>query len=163
MRPESRTLIVIAVLGIGSVVALGTMATRYQHVLTERQGSRAGATATVASAGAGEQVPQSSADGRAREQVDSFLAVRRAVAVAAVTLGQPAAQNDPRASQLIMIRDRALSRTGLDAGNYVKLRRLYRLRRGGGRLPPGEIRAAFDEAWDDLEAVDLGAWEAFDR
>ena len=156
MSREARTLLVLGLMSLVAVVVLGGMAHRYQNALERRDES----TATVANrvGSRSESAPRRlrSSTGVAEiDRLDAFLRVRSALrsAIDGGTTDEPALRE---------VRARKLVETGLSGEEYLELRGSYRRWKSGGvGLAEAQARR-LEERRAELEAVDLGRFEALD-
>ena len=150
MTRQSRMLLIVGAVGLGSVVVLMMMAQRYNSVLEERA-ERAKIRSATGSAAT-----------EAQSLVDAFIAVRRELKQALDSSRLPADPGEVVLAPLRQARDRGLRTAELEHGAYLRIRTMYR--NWKGREP--KLTPSFDRAFETrrktLEALDLGALEALD-
>jgi hypothetical protein len=141
MSRQTRTLLVLLVLGLCGTVVLALMAHRYLRLLGP-PGGGGGAVAAAALA-----------------DVDAFIEVRRTVREA---LDARARATDSDLARVQAARDRALARSALDAAAYARVRSAYRAWRAGRVDAGAALGAALEQRRAALEAVALGDYEGLD-
>lgn len=150
MSREARTLLLLGLMSLVAVSVLGGMARHYQKALEGRDDTPATVADRVAA-----RDPQRVQDHRAVNELDAFLRVRRALrnAIDRGATGE---------AVLREIRAEALLQIGLSGDDYLRTRELYRRwRSGGDGLADAQLRR-LEQRRAELEAVDLGRYEALD-
>ena len=134
-RP-ARTLGIVIALGVVAVLGLGYIAQRYSTVL---EGPRAPVL-------------------EARREVDHFIKVRRGMRQQSDSWKSGRARNNA----LTATRDRALLLHGVDPESYAEVRRQYRAWRDGQLGAGTPMATALERRKDELDRLDLGAYESLD-
>jgi len=156
MNREARTLLLLGLIALVAVVALGGLAQRYRKAFERRDRTTATFANRVTSTP--ESVPRRLQPGTGvaeLDTLDAFLRVRRSLrsAIDGGTTGEPALRE---------VRARTLVETGLSGEAYLEIRGLYRRwKAGGGGLAEEQARR-LERLRGELEAVDLGRFEALD-
>jgi hypothetical protein len=153
MSREARTLLVLGLMSLVAVVVLGGMAHRYQKALERRDDTPA--TVTHRGGPWAARSPQRVQDPRAVDELDAFLRVRRALrnAIDRGATGE---------AVLREIRAEALVQIGLSGNDYLRVRELYRRWKSGGAGAANAQLRGLEQRRAELEAVDLGRYEALD-
>lgn len=140
MSREARTLLVLGLMSLVAVVVLGGMAHRYEKALERRDDTPATATHR---------------GGPWADELDAFLRVRRALrnAIDRGATGE---------AVLREIRAEALVQIGLSGDDYLRIRELYRRWKSGVAGPADAQLRGLEQRRAELEAVDLGRYEALD-
>ncbi|MCP3980373.1 MAG: hypothetical protein GY716_13810 [bacterium] len=139
MTRQTRTLIILAVVGVGSVVVLGAMAQRYARLLERDAASPARSAPRL---------------GDAQRQIEAFVRVRRSLRLAIDIEGAR-----PTDTELLRVRDRALVVEGLEASTYERMLADYLDWKHARGAQGGLMRADLDRRRDQLAQLDLGPRE----
>ena len=166
MSREARLLLMLGVFGVIAVIALGSMARRYQTVLEKRddretfQASRVDASRSRArDRSMASQIEQARS---ARLEVDSFIRVRRMLRENLSVEAPADQQPELSVERLSEAMYAALADSGLERAAYQKVRQLYRSWKSGAGRVGEPFRSALDGRRADLEGVSLGRYERFD-
>lgn len=145
MTRQSRMLVVIGGFGLLAVVVLGSLAKRYEQLLAPEDAAAA---------------PGWRGDRFQQERVDGFVAVRSELRRA---LDESAADADEATlARLRETRDAALARIGMKPRAYLEVRSDWRRWRRDPSRVPANTAAAFERRREELETLDLGAYESTD-
>lgn len=145
MSRQARLLVLLALFGLGAVLALGIVAQRYARLALDGDDGAPG--------------EENAAHGSGAAGVEAFVEVREAMH--RVIAGSGAAGPDPL--RLLRARDRALAASSLDELAYRAVRSRYRAWRAGRRELAEPLTSALDGRRARLERADLGVYEELDR
>ena len=163
MNPQSRTILVLVLLGGGSVVALGWLAGRYGALL--QQGGAPPPVSAQRVEGDSTAAPgQRQRSEQALAEVGAFIRVRSELrrAIHPEGDGPPGRVDRAALPGLLELRARALVDAGMERGQYLRVRGVYRDWRRK-QLRAGEpLALALERNRAQLEAIDLGPYEALD-
>jgi hypothetical protein len=152
LSPQSRSLLVIVLLGAAAVVALGWIAGRYSALIDEREERSPAAT-------------EAAADRRtAEETVEAFIRVRAELrrAIDPDGAGPPDQADDTVLAALLELRAGALEAAGMDRDEYLRVRKVYHDWRQRALRAGEPLALPLERRRDSLNEVDLGPYEALD-
>jgi hypothetical protein len=161
MTRQSRTLLILGVMGIACVVLLGLMANRYGAILQrmkETEESRPRATTHAAAPQIPAPAGSTEVSGAAPAQaVASYIVVRRALKE---RLDAPEVDGE---TAFVVERERALSDNGVRPTEYARVRGLYREWRHEPASVERDYAEIFRRRRAELARLDLGPYESLDR
>jgi hypothetical protein len=157
MTRTSRTLLVLVVMSIGTVVVLAMMARRYNQVLQARQRAEIAAPRTE------RDVTGHLLDSGARHNVEAYLKVSGAVKQAVQAMGKEVAATEVGIAELRMTFDRALIESRLDRAGYQEMDGVVRAWEAGSEEVPQAYRLELDRRAAEVRRVRLEAYDPLER
>lgn len=157
MTRTSRTLLVLVVMSIGTVVVLAMMARRYTQVLEARQQAESVASLT--------QLDESGAlqDAAARRNVEAYLGVMSALKDAAEALGGDAAPTEEGIAELRRTFDRALTESRMDRAGFQEMDGVVRAWEAGSQEVPLAYRTELDRRAAQIRDSRLETYDPLER
>ena len=144
MSRQARILLLIALLGVGSVVVLGIMAERYGAIVTRQELKQTGEISAA----------------EAERQVAAFLAVRRRLR--RIFEEQQSAGARQLRESLRQSFDRALGDVNIERADFMRIERLYRAYSSGEERGPEVYAKGFEQGIGDPREIDLGPYDLLD-
>ena len=157
MTRTSRTLLVLGLMSIGTVIVLGMMARRYTRVLEARQQTE---NASPRSAG-----DDSGAllDSAAERNVQAYLYVTSALKQAAEAMGEQEASTEVGIDKLRMTFERALVESRLDRGGFQEMDGVVRAWEAGSQEVSQAYRRELDRRAAEVRDSRTGAYDPLER
>jgi len=155
MTRTSRTLLILVLMSIGTVVVLAMMAQRYGKVLDARQQARSTAPAS--------NVSGPLADAEAARNVAAYLDVKSALGQAEEALGNDAPHSETGQADLRMIFDRALVESRLERAGFQEMDAVVRAWEAGSNEVPQAYRRELDRRAAEVRASRSVAYDPLER
>jgi hypothetical protein len=157
MTRTSRTLLILILMSIGTVVVLAMMAQRYGKVLEVRQ------QAQSATPGAEDNDSGPLADAEAARNVAAYLHVTSALGEAAEALGEEAASSQDGVSELRRTFERALVESRLERAGFQEMDAVVRAWNEGSDEVPQAYRRELDRRAAEVKQALSGGYDPLER
>jgi hypothetical protein len=157
MTRTSRTLLVLGLMSIGTVIVLGMMAGRYTRVLEARQQAE---NASPRSAG---DVSGALLDSAAERNVQAYLYVTSALKQAAEAMGEQEASTQAGIDQLRMTFERVLVESRLDRSGFQEMDAVVGAWEAGSQEVSQAYRRELDRRAAEVRDSRTGAYDPLER
>jgi hypothetical protein len=157
MTRTSRTLLVLGLMSIGTVIVLGMMARRYTQVLEARQQAE---SASARSAG---DVSGALLDSAAERNVQAYLYVTSALKQAAEAMGEREASTEAGIDKLRMTFERVLVESRLDRSGFQEMDGVVRAWEAGSQEVSQAYRRELDRRAAEVRESRTGAYDPLER
>lgn len=157
MTRTSRTLLILVLMSIGTVIVLAMMAQRYGKVLEARQQAR------NTSSGAAPALSGALVDAEAERNVAAYLHVTGALEQAVAAMGDEATNSDAGVAELRMTFERALIESRLDRAGFQEMDGVVKAWEVGSEEVPQAYRRALDRRADEVRKSRNAAYDPLER
>jgi hypothetical protein len=157
MTRTSRTLLVLALMSIGTVVVLAMMARRYNQVLEARKQTESAAPGTES------DVSGHLLDSAARRNVQAYLYVNRALKQAEAEMGEQEAATEGGIDELRATFERALIESRLDRAGFQEMDGVVSAWEAGSQEVPQAYRRELDRRSAEVKDSRTGAYDPLER
>jgi len=157
MTRTSRTLLVLVLMSIGTVVVLGMMARRYTRVLEARQQTENASRRSAA------DVSGALLDSAAERNVQAYLYVTSALKQAAEAMGEQEASTEAGIEKLRMTFERVLVESRLDRGGFQEMDGVVRAWEAGSQEVSQAYRRELDRRAAEVRDSRTGVYDPLER